>query len=42
MAGQIGLAGGPAYGATKAAMASMTRSWAAEFIAFLASRRPAT
>jgi NAD(P)-dependent dehydrogenase (short-subunit alcohol dehydrogenase family) len=31
MAGQIGLAGGAAYGAAKAAMASMTRAWAAEF-----------
>jgi NAD(P)-dependent dehydrogenase (short-subunit alcohol dehydrogenase family) len=31
MAGQIGLAGSAAYGATKASMASMTRSWAAEF-----------
>jgi len=31
MAGQIGLAGGAAYGATKAALASLTRSWAAEF-----------
>jgi NAD(P)-dependent dehydrogenase (short-subunit alcohol dehydrogenase family) len=31
MAGQIGLAGSAAYGATKAALASMTRSWAAEF-----------
>jgi NAD(P)-dependent dehydrogenase (short-subunit alcohol dehydrogenase family) len=31
MAGVIGLAGGAAYGATKAALASMTRSWAAEF-----------
>jgi NAD(P)-dependent dehydrogenase (short-subunit alcohol dehydrogenase family) len=31
MAGQIGLAGGAAYGATKAALVSMTRSWAAEF-----------
>jgi NAD(P)-dependent dehydrogenase (short-subunit alcohol dehydrogenase family) len=30
-AGQIGMAGGAAYGATKAALASMTRSWAAEF-----------
>jgi len=30
-AGQIGLAGGAAYGATKAALASMTRAWAAEF-----------
>ena len=31
MAGRVGLAGGAAYGATKAALASMTRSWAAEF-----------
>src|SRR5947209_17470202 len=31
MAGQVGLAGAAAYGATKAALASMTRSWAAEF-----------
>jgi NAD(P)-dependent dehydrogenase (short-subunit alcohol dehydrogenase family) len=31
MAGQIGLASGAAYGATKAALASLTRSWAAEF-----------
>jgi NAD(P)-dependent dehydrogenase (short-subunit alcohol dehydrogenase family) len=31
MAGQIGLAGGAAYGASKAALASLTRSWAAEF-----------
>jgi NAD(P)-dependent dehydrogenase (short-subunit alcohol dehydrogenase family) len=31
MAGQIGMPGGAAYGATKAALASMTRSWAAEF-----------
>jgi NAD(P)-dependent dehydrogenase (short-subunit alcohol dehydrogenase family) len=31
MAGSIGLSGGAAYGATKAALASMTRSWAAEF-----------
>jgi NAD(P)-dependent dehydrogenase (short-subunit alcohol dehydrogenase family) len=31
MAGEIGLAGGAAYGATKAALTSMTRSWAAEF-----------
>jgi len=31
MSGQIGLAGGAAYGATKATLASMTRSWAAEF-----------
>ncbi len=29
--GQIGLAGSAAYGATKAALASMTRAWAAEF-----------
>jgi NAD(P)-dependent dehydrogenase (short-subunit alcohol dehydrogenase family) len=31
MVGQIGLAGSAAYGATKAALSSMTRSWAAEF-----------
>ncbi|MBY8863841.1 SDR family oxidoreductase [Nocardia sp. CA2R105] len=31
MAGTIGLAGGAAYGATKAAVASLTRSWAAEY-----------
>jgi NAD(P)-dependent dehydrogenase (short-subunit alcohol dehydrogenase family) len=31
MAGQIGLAGGAAYSATKAALASFTRSWAAEY-----------
>ena len=31
MVGQIGLAGGAAYGATKAALAALTRSWAAEF-----------
>ena len=31
MAGQIGLAGAAAYGATKASLAAMTRSWAAEF-----------
>jgi NAD(P)-dependent dehydrogenase (short-subunit alcohol dehydrogenase family) len=31
MAGQVGLAGGAAYGATKATLTSMTRSWAAEF-----------
>jgi NAD(P)-dependent dehydrogenase (short-subunit alcohol dehydrogenase family) len=30
-AGQVGVAGGAAYSATKAAMSSMTRSWAAEF-----------
>src|SRR5258707_1261649 len=31
MVGQIGLAGSAAYGATKAALAALTRSWAAEF-----------
>ncbi|MGA7055380.1 MAG: SDR family oxidoreductase [Mycobacterium sp.] len=31
MAGHIGLAGGAAYGATKAALTTMSRSWAAEF-----------
>ena len=31
MAGAVGLAGGAAYGATKAALASLARSWAAEF-----------
>ncbi len=31
MAGQIGMSGGAAYSATKGALASMTRSWAAEF-----------
>ena len=31
MAGQVGLAGGAAYSATKAALAALTRSWAAEF-----------
>jgi NAD(P)-dependent dehydrogenase (short-subunit alcohol dehydrogenase family) len=31
MVGQIGLAGAAAYGATKAALAALTRSWAAEF-----------
>jgi len=31
MAGQIGMTGGAAYGATKGALAAMTRSWAAEF-----------
>jgi NAD(P)-dependent dehydrogenase (short-subunit alcohol dehydrogenase family) len=30
-AGQIGRAGGAAYSATKAALASLTRTWAAEF-----------
>jgi NAD(P)-dependent dehydrogenase (short-subunit alcohol dehydrogenase family) len=31
MAGSIGLAGGAAYGATKAAVASLAQAWAAEF-----------
>jgi NAD(P)-dependent dehydrogenase (short-subunit alcohol dehydrogenase family) len=31
MSGQIGLSGGAAYGATKAALAALTRAWAAEF-----------
>jgi NAD(P)-dependent dehydrogenase (short-subunit alcohol dehydrogenase family) len=31
MAGRVGLAGGAAYGATKAALTAMSRSWAAEF-----------
>jgi NAD(P)-dependent dehydrogenase (short-subunit alcohol dehydrogenase family) len=31
MAGTIGLTGGAAYGATKAALASLTRAWAAEY-----------
>jgi NAD(P)-dependent dehydrogenase (short-subunit alcohol dehydrogenase family) len=31
MAGEIGLAGGAAYGATKAALSSLARAWAAEF-----------
>jgi len=33
MAGHVGLAGGAAYGATKAALSAMTRAWAAEFSA---------
>ena len=33
MAGAIGMPGGAAYGATKAAMSSMTQSWAAELAA---------
>jgi NAD(P)-dependent dehydrogenase (short-subunit alcohol dehydrogenase family) len=33
MAGGIGLAGGAAYGATKAALEAMTRAWAAEYSA---------
>jgi NAD(P)-dependent dehydrogenase (short-subunit alcohol dehydrogenase family) len=31
MAGEIGMAGGAAYGATKATLDAMTRAWAAEF-----------
>jgi NAD(P)-dependent dehydrogenase (short-subunit alcohol dehydrogenase family) len=31
MAGEVGMPGGAAYGATKAALDSMTRSWAAEY-----------
>ena len=31
MAGEVGMPGGAAYGATKAAPDSMTRSWAAEY-----------
>jgi len=31
MSGRLGLAGGAAYGATKAALASFTQSWAAEY-----------
>src|SRR6476646_5573029 len=31
MAGGVGLAGGAAYGATKAALESMTRAWAVEY-----------
>jgi NAD(P)-dependent dehydrogenase (short-subunit alcohol dehydrogenase family) len=31
MAGEVGMAGGAAYSATKAALDAMTRSWAAEF-----------
>jgi NAD(P)-dependent dehydrogenase (short-subunit alcohol dehydrogenase family) len=31
MAGRIGLTGGAAYGATKAALASLTQAWAAEY-----------
>jgi NAD(P)-dependent dehydrogenase (short-subunit alcohol dehydrogenase family) len=33
MAGTVGLRGGAAYGATKAAVAALTRSWAAEYSA---------
>ncbi len=31
MAGKVGMVGGAAYGATKATLDAMTRSWAAEF-----------
>jgi NAD(P)-dependent dehydrogenase (short-subunit alcohol dehydrogenase family) len=31
MAGSVGLATGAAYGATKAALAALTRSWTAEY-----------
>jgi len=31
MAGNVGLVGGAAYGATKAALTAMSRAWAAEF-----------
>ena len=31
MAGTVGLPGGAAYGATKAAVAALTRSWSAEY-----------
>jgi NAD(P)-dependent dehydrogenase (short-subunit alcohol dehydrogenase family) len=31
MAGEIGLRGGAAYGATKAGLAAMTRAWAVEY-----------
>jgi NAD(P)-dependent dehydrogenase (short-subunit alcohol dehydrogenase family) len=31
MAGRLGLSGGAAYGATKAALASFTQAWAAEY-----------
>src|SRR5260370_15322633 len=33
MAGRLGLSGGAAYGATKAALASFTQAWAAEYSA---------
>jgi NAD(P)-dependent dehydrogenase (short-subunit alcohol dehydrogenase family) len=33
MAGRVGLAGGAAYGATKAALTALSRAWAAEFSA---------
>jgi NAD(P)-dependent dehydrogenase (short-subunit alcohol dehydrogenase family) len=31
MAGHVGLAGGAAYGATKASLSALSRAWAAEF-----------
>ena len=31
MAGKLGLSGGAAYGATKAALISLTQAWAAEY-----------
>jgi len=31
MAGNVGLVGGAAYGATKSALTAMSRAWAAEF-----------
>src|SRR5882724_8514258 len=31
LAGHVGLAGGAAYGATKAALSALSRAWAAEF-----------
>jgi NAD(P)-dependent dehydrogenase (short-subunit alcohol dehydrogenase family) len=31
MAGAVGLAGGAAYGASKASLSALTRAWAAEF-----------
>src|SRR5207302_1261819 len=40
MAGQIGLAGGAAYGATKATLASITRAWAAEFSPLVSESTP--
>jgi NAD(P)-dependent dehydrogenase (short-subunit alcohol dehydrogenase family) len=33
MAGRVGLAGGAAYGASKAALTALSRAWAAEFSA---------
>jgi NAD(P)-dependent dehydrogenase (short-subunit alcohol dehydrogenase family) len=42
MAGHVGMPGGAAYGATKAALAAMTRSWAAEFSPAGVHRDPGT